>query len=568
MVISSFFLLFQFHQIDEIRIMHLRIFVEVQKTTHPFTSGDLEEILGFLYYNSNAQSPAFRQKVLSFMTKAFNRIEASYPAVLKSRTNELQSYTEFLTKIKLLCISNLFDGANFSRRSISLNLLLQTIAVSSNNNKISSPDLWTTELFEKIVISLSDTYEANKITAVDIIRHCPRDIVPISKMLNLQYLKCLVISVKPTDCVTAAYSLEYCCIVGIHFNSYFEAITWCEQILIEGLKSAQLSLLLAARTNPLYGLVFCIRHLIDKVDLRKTFDRFWREFVQRFIKLCKELTKVVGPIVNSSSPEGHLPNDFSSVKTFLPNELDATNLDGEPNKVFSSRLRLNKDDEYLATTPQMLLLCAWRTVKEVSLLLGDLTLNSPIADDSNHGLITVDEILDIGNHFHVLLSETKHRGAFEQAFVGFSRLCVRLWQAHEFKLHQLPMYWLKDLLSIISGSGNEESLITNLKFDKICATRRSAGVPFMIQAVLTSELQVCTNNGLKYSMRSLIEICKSGSVAEARTHALNILRALFRCTDLGDSIGEYISDGMEIAIRGYSSNNWPVSDIVLPAKSL
>lgn len=536
--------------------MHLRIFVEVQKTTQPFTAGDLNEIHEFLHYNSNCQIPAFRQKIISFMTKGFNRIEASYPSVVKSGSKTAHtSYIEFLTKIKQLCLSNICNGANFSRRSVSLNILLQTMAVSSKNNKISPEILWTAEVFEKIVKSLSDTYEANKMLAVDIVRLCPSDLVPKSEKFDLPYLRDLVTSVKPIDCVTAAYSLEYCCIAGIHFSSYLEAIVWCTDILVDGLKIAQSSLLVAARTNPLYGLIFSIRHLMGKVDLKRTHDPCWRDFIERLIELCKSLTEVVGPIVNNSSPEGHLPNDFSNVNNFVSNNIDSAGPDNTPNKILSPRYRQNDNK---STTPQMLLLCSWRTVKEVSLLLGDLTLNASIVNDLNdNGVIKIEEILDIGNHFHILLSETKHRGAFEQAFVGFSKLCVRLWRAQESRLHRLPMVWLKDLLNIISG--NENSSVTDLKFDKICSTRRSAGVPFMIQAILTSELQVCTSNGLKYSMVSLIEVCKNGSVAEARTHALNILRALFRCTDLGDSVGEYISDGIECAIRGYSSDNWPVS---------
>ncbi|XP_037051446.1 thyroid adenoma-associated protein homolog [Bradysia coprophila] len=543
----------KFHSNDDIRIMHLRIFVEVQKTTRPFTADDLNEILEFLYYNSNCQSPAFRQKINAFMTKAFNRIEASYPSVLKDPLKTTHTaYIEFLDKMKQLCLSNIFDGANFSRRAISLSLLLQTVTVSGKNNKISPEALWTTESFEKLVQSLSDTYEANKAFAVDIIRLCPKELVPTSDRFDLQYLKDLTTSVKPMDCLTAAYSLEYCCITGINFSSYLEAISWCNEILVDGLKTAQSSLLIAARTNPLFGLIFCIRHLMNRVDLKKTYEPRWRDFVKQLIELCKKLTEVVGPIVNSSSPEGHLPNDHSNVSNFLPNEIDSAN--GPPNKILSPRSQ-HDNTECLSTTPQMLLLCSWRTVKEVSLLLGDLTLNAPILTESSPGVVTVEEILEIGNHFHVLLSETKHRGAFEQAFVGFSKLCVRLWRAKESRLHQLPMIWLKDLLNIISG--NDSSSATDLKFDKICSTRRSAGVPFMIQAILTSELQVCTTNGLKYSMVTLLEICRNGSAAEARTHALNILRALFRCTDLGDSIGEYISDGIECAIRGYSSDNWP-----------
>lgn len=71
-----------------------------------------------------------------------------------------------------------------------------------------------------------------------------------------------------------------------------------------------------------------------------------------------------------------------------------------------------------------------------------------------------------------LLTETKHRGTFEQAYVGFSQLCSRLWRLKKTNLNQLPKLWLHQILIAITGI-KENS--------KLCATRRSAGVPFMIQ---------------------------------------------------------------------------------------
>lgn len=109
-------------------------------------------------------------------------------------------------------------------------------------------------------------------------------------------------------------------------------------------------------------------------------------------------------------------------------------------------------------TAQMVLLCAWRSIKEVrkylskytyvlcvyykqyiystsnvqvSLLLGDIShgaiiiKNASECDVKSVGTITKQHLLDIGDHFITLLSETKHRGAFEQAYVGFSKLCKR-----------------------------------------------------------------------------------------------------------------------------------------------
>ena len=85
----------------------------------------------------------------------------------------------------------------------------------------------------------------------------------------------------------------------------------------------------------------------------------------------------------------------------------------------------------------------------------------------------------IGNQLFTLLCETKHRGAFEQAHVGFGQLCNRLWHLEEDQvlLKGLPRMWLQQLLLAVVGLTHEDS--------KLCATRRSAGVPFMVQVIVS-----------------------------------------------------------------------------------
>lgn len=46
-------------------------------------------------------------------------------------------------------------------------------------------------------------------------------------------------------------------------------------------------------------------------------------------------------------------------------------------------------------------------------------------------------------------------------------------------------------------------------------------------------------------------------------HALNILRALYRDTRLGDSIVPFVAEGVMIAVEGFSSTLWPVSSYLL-----
>lgn len=54
-------------------------------------------------------------------------------------------------------------------------------------------------------------------------------------------------------------------------------------------------------------------------------------------------------------------------------------------------------------------------------------------------------------------------------------LC-RLWKCDSIELHDLPNVWLKDLIVAISSGNSDNS--------KLCATRRSAGVPFIIQVLI------------------------------------------------------------------------------------
>lgn len=228
--------------------------------------------------------------------------------------------------------------------------------------------------------------------------------------------------------------------------------------------AAKKSLLHTARYNALYGAVLALRQLLKRIDFSNISDNAidiaeWRSFFERIIMKSKELTEVAAPIVNNSAPEGHLPNDLNDVSHYV-------DIPSEENDS-GSRVKV---------TAQMILLCAWRTVRETALLLGEIALRIPIQTVSNpNGLITVDQLLQMSGHFQQLLVETKHRGAFEQSFLGFSSLCLRLWRSHEPQLHSYPLKLVEKIAKIISGesSGNE----TEIDVKKLCATRRSAGVP-------------------------------------------------------------------------------------------
>lgn len=509
------------HPSDEIRILAFRILIECHKTSSRFPVEDLNEILEFFRYNCNAQNPAIRQQINTTMKRAMIRLECGYSTAKRSPSDETtqlcEIYRTFLKNLIEFCVDwCLFEGANFGRRATGLATLLYSVETWQNilpdDGAIYSEKLWI-----RLQKALSDSYTVNKDLASDILlliwKNYPHQTNIIHSLVDLKKFATIF---RPYDVMTAAHYLVFCAFSKTYFENYFEAVIWCENLLDDGLAMAKKSLLQTARYNALYGLLLSMRQLLKRIDFSNISEpaevEQWQSFFRRMIPKCKELTDVAGPVVNSSAPEGHLPNDLNDVSHYLET----------PNEDLS-------DGSQIKVTAQMILLCSWRTVREAALLLGEISLHIPVQTSSNpDGFITVNQLIQIGIHFQQLLVETKHRGAFEQSFLGFSNLCLRLWRSNEPELHSYPMKLVEKIAAIISGerTGNEPDDVLDVK--KLCATRRSAGVPFMVQGVVCTESQVCSSTALTFCMKTFLNIVKTGPVEESRTHSLNILRSLFK----------------------------------------
>lgn len=508
------------HQTDEVRILAFRVLTDCHKLSERFSVEDLNAILEFFKYNCNVQSPTTRQEIISILRRSMERIECGYLAARKSNTEEdvgvCEYYVTFLHDLIDFCANwCMFDTANFGRRTTGLTTLHHVITtwqkLVPDNHSIYTEQLWT-----KLQQMLADTYEVNRNAATTILSRC-HQFYPQPKLLyDLNELKRLITIFRPYDAMAAAQYLVFCSFTSSYFANTHDVVVWCEQILDEGLRIAEQSLIQMARYNSLYGTVLCIRQLLNRVDFARITDSHqiaqWRSFFQRMIPRCKRLTDVAAPIINSSAPEGHLPENLNDESHFSADVADA-----------------HSNRDCIKITAQMILVCAWRTVRETALLLGEIALRIPItACEQDCGLLTVGQLLQIGKHFQLLLAETKHRGAFEQSFLGFSNLCLRLWRTHETELHSYPMQLVQKIAAAIAGENVDDDTYTDLNVSKLCITRRSAGIPFMIQAIVASEVQVSSNVTLTFSMGTFLDIARQGAAPESRTHALNILRALFK----------------------------------------
>ncbi|CAF4831639.1 unnamed protein product [Pieris macdunnoughi] len=527
--------------VDETRILSLSLVVESPKSTEMFSPEDLKFVLYFLKYNCNAQAPHFRQLMLSMMKKFVKRLEDSYK-VLKRKREQSDHYLQFVEDLREQCYSGLLLGANYSRRLVALQVLDWIEHVSLEGYQ----RVWRDEHVDRLLSHLEDSYENNKILALRILTLCPKETFEktFSTSLKLEDVLSQASSVKPTDCSCAAYKLL---LLRNRCGSYVrglaerdtdrperESFTLVSRLLsrVEAeVEVCESSVLHAAKDAPMYGLVHCVRYLLETVDAGAiSSDSEWTQLITRMISLCLRVNHAVACVVNNSSPEGHLPMDMNG---FAIEEKDSSNVclkDGRP------------------VTAQMVLLCAWRSVKEVSLLLGVISSKLSIEGEcGSGGSVSAQSVCEMGEHFTALLAETKHRGAFEQAYVGFTKLLTRLWRCQSPKLHELPKRWLRELLAVIESGDHH----------KLCATRRSAGLPFMIQALVITELQV-TGNPKCFSqcMRTLLHVGRRSPSVEARTHCTNVLRALYRNTNLNDAVAAYVGEGLLLALEGFEGITW------------
>uniref|UniRef100_UPI00398F516E thyroid adenoma-associated protein n=1 Tax=Pristiophorus japonicus TaxID=55135 RepID=UPI00398F516E len=471
---------------------------------------------------------------------------------------------------------------------------------------------------------LNSTFEELKLLAYDLLKKLPATVLGLQENERLQTLLQTALdlstSTKPYDCITASYllalllqqegllpALHACSLkqqtIGYQFDDLSKvdgkrpadteiletnilAVIKCLlNCLSDEIRQAERSLVHTAASNPLYGRVHCIIGTLQQLSLKsvsKLAD--WKEIVAELISMAYHLSAVVSPICQSSSPEGLIPmdtdletaenlhkiiteikprdtNDYFAQAKLLKSDEDrdsSKNLceDCRPAETLSMTMT-DQTGQSCQVTAQMVLVCCWRSMKEISLLLGLLCQNLPLqsAPGSKDGLLTFHQIGEIGEYFKFQLLQSRHRGAFELAYVGFVKLTEMLTSCNNRDLQKLPQRWLEEVLQEIKSS---------VPASKLCATRRSAGIPFYIQALVSSEPKGSNLGLLKLTMKELISLaiplakCQDDHTTIPQVHALNILRALFRDTKLGENVIPYVADGIQAAILGFTSPVWAV----------
>ncbi|XP_060781574.1 thyroid adenoma-associated protein isoform X2 [Neoarius graeffei] len=605
------------HKHDQVRMDALGLVCESHRSTETFSTQEMELIRHFLPGNLNSQLPGVRQQTASLFKKLLCRMKESTQSLQKRLAQEkdeqqkardqhiLSTYQEFLCWFCESLFQVLQPGASFSSCLVTLQLLglvADHFSFSMDPESFALGCCVTVPHAQAVLYCLSSNFLEVKQLACALLQKLPSKTVGLQEPTRLQCVLQAAVdlstSTKPFNSVTAAHLLN----LLMHQEALQQALLHCAheksvplqlpdftqapevsilekntlavvRFLMTCLKAevaqAETSLLIAAASCPLYGRAHCITAALQQLSTGSLqLQAEWSQVVSDLIALCYRMSDVVSPVIQSSSPEGLIPMDTDSETSSGLQKILQEIQPRDTNDFFTSARELDTTSEEQLRTPsngsereayrvtaQMVLVCCWRSMKEVSMLLGELCQSMPLYTHSYKGLITEEQVEGVGRYFREQLLQSRHRGAFELAYVGFVRLTDMLCRSGSTTLQQLPAQWLKEVLKEVKCSDPSS---------KLCATRRSAGIPFYIQALLSSEPKSSSCSLLKVTMRELTALAMpshDGATDRStvpQVHALNILRALYRDTRLGENIVPFVAEGLQAAVLGFTSPIWAV----------
>lgn len=555
------------------------------KTTDHIDGEDIALVQLFLHDNLAVENPSFRQQTTLCIKKLLVRIFAHSYQLNKSKNQNrdffFTQYGAFLSWFIEFLFENLHLSAPYCQVSQSLELISLTKTMLDENstsvifaNDFFSISLEKKEIYTKQLLEcFHDTYDPNRMLVLNLFakRKCSFFLIDI----NISDLQDLFINIlqnifnsQPDISSVTAYQLCYVSLVLTEDSKVMLlnlpndhpqilsslASQTCELFVIDllmHLLQKQLavlkdSLVNASQNAPVHSVLFALRLLfqLHRYDLNHSIVRsnrdFFVNFLQGFVKYGLEIIDLVSPYVSNEAPEGQLCDVSLSEVYELLKSNDASNP-----SIASGDMVLQ------AHVARMILVCCWRSMKEVSLLLGTYVYNfSSAKPDEN--FLTKAAVVSMWEMFSNILLRSKHAGAYELASVGFLKICSVLWVSSDAELREYPSKAVKALI---------EDLVSDEPFDRAQVTRRSAGLPFYLQSLCSTEPVIKSMESFKYLMRSLTGLCKTKLTSHdinKTVIALNILRAFYKDAKLGEDVLPFVSDGVMIALSGFSSSLWPI----------
>ncbi|KAG1120760.1 hypothetical protein G6F42_012679 [Rhizopus arrhizus] len=600
-----------YHSDAQVRMDVLGLLCESRKATAHVTNTELDMLQLFIPLNMNSTAPEFRQQMCAHLSKMLLRLRGNlysqyrnYKSLLiyadkctqqNKRDDALLDAQDILvgidqakTFLYWLCdhvAESLYPGASYQRVATALRILNITIKVfgvtelpAIEGFTDQQPDFPFTmpianlRLCKTLVDVFMNPYDFNRVQAFEILCQFPSPLPGMEAKSDVQDLLWWglnnVVSTRAGESDSGAMVFrlvftKYVMELGFDLSPEQNAATVAStnkvsaattvsdaanvfterllDLLEKQVHVAKSNLLLASQQHPMHGTLLALQYVFQEMDYKSTAikNNFaqWTKTHARAIALIHETCHTVMPVLSDASPEGNVPTDYRQ---------------GDDEEEEEEEEALDQDGDASGPKHQVILSCCWRAVKEASSLLQVIIAKAPAsAEPSKDAILTHQDLVKSGQLFHHLLTHIRHRGAFSAVYPAYVSLNTRLLTSHDPSIAQLPAEWLQENLDSLTSSN-------------ISITRRSAGLPLCILAIVSSEPSVkkkLLNKAITYLMQLASQeppIDADQRIDLPQVHAYNIMRTIFMDSKLGTHVLEYASQGFSLAINGFSSHSWAI----------
>ncbi|KAL2164432.1 hypothetical protein VTH06DRAFT_3648 [Thermothelomyces fergusii] len=279
----------------------------------------------------------------------------------------------------------------------------------------------------------------------------------------------------------------------------------------------------AAIKSPVHADFAAISYVWQVIS-KQTFNDKQLELIhhlQRRVFFCAQhIWFVVKDILCDDSPEGHLPEEYEDIEG-----LDTKNL----------------------------LSYSFRAVHESSNLLRLLVGTLRLKNTAGAPLPPIDVFRETGYLSFEQLASLRHRGAFSTVSYTFSTCCQLTQQLSEAypeidEAENLLREWYQGAIGCIMTQAS--------------TTRRSAGIPSLIAAVLTANAASPSFDEVYGTLETIggkpVRISQTDGSNLPQVHALNSLREIFRSSLLSRKAEGYLARTFHLAATSLKSEVWAI----------
>lgn len=499
-----------------------------------FTDSDLEtrnEISAYLkkfITRIKESTYAAKRDATSLTKKNYSKFEDE----IKEKLNNVEQAQLFLKLFLTFIENNLRPGASYLQKEMGCRLLLALIRSgldsrvdplsldkSRNVNFAFSIEIYNPTLVRLVIDNILDDYDDIRQYSMEIITIAPfkLDQVVDMKLLESRAIQMLA-DIRGKNVDSGARFFRF----AFEYYQRSQDLEKCSGIVRLLLHRIEFSLLRAKEQladacihNSIQGYFATFKFIFEIMNLNFCESILKNHnIVERLLNATTEIWYIVKVILQHDSPEGMLLDNFEESYT---KEMEKTYGKGT----------------------QVLLSYSWRAIKESTNMI-DILLKLKTSPLKNNQIIVLGALL------REQLATIRHRGAFSSVyptFVSCCSLCMRR------KMSQIPEQWLRENLELIQQRSKY-------------ITRRSAGIPFLITAILSSNKGLIASTFQKLLDIANLPIEEEDAVVEninlPQVNAFNCIKVIFTDATLSeDSIG-YVDQAFVLTLNSFASPFWAI----------